>query len=535
MKKTWLCGCTALLLVALSLGLALHRQSVLGDDLKGPLGASAWKITLAIHGKARAETASLAMSLPTAFRRQHIYDERFPRQTSLNRTKWGGPAESRELRWRRGIADGAGPADSGELDLLYTFRCVQGMHEPTPLMKKNTRELDRAPAAGECLKPTAQIECLNAHISQAAQALVEEGMAPLDQARSLFHHVHRLGKDPTLTSQGALACLQSGRGNAAGKSRLLVALCRNRNIPARLVAGLVLIGTQEQHIHYWAEAWLNDHWLPLDPTYGRFGPREAFGNYLVLHVGDQDWLRAKHVTWTSGVSVEQLRNTGSNEDEQPSALKEFWEKASLYSLGPAEQTMLRFLLLLPLATVIVCLFRVVVGLRTYGTFGTALLGLAFLDLRTLPWGIGIFVTVVLVGWGVRRLMEHYHLLLVPRTAFLLTSIILVLIVGTVVLSWQGVFITHYVSLFPLIILTHMVERFWTLEAEDGTAAAFKTLLATVVVTVTISLALTGHFLITMMFRFPELLGVALAAQMMLGRYTGYRLTELYRFRDLVVE
>ena len=36
--------------------------------------------------------------------------------------------------------------------------------------------------------------------------------------------------------------------------------------------------------------------------------------------------------------------------------------------------------------------------------------------------------------------------------------------------------TRYISLFPMVILTGMVERFWTLETEDGTASSFRTLL-----------------------------------------------------------
>jgi len=47
-----------------------------------------------------------------------------------------------------------------------------------------------------------------------------------------------------------------------------------------------------------------------------------------------------------------------------------------------------------------------------------------------------------------------------------------------------------VSLFPLVILTHLVERFWTVEAEDSTAASFKTLLGRSSVTIVISLALS---------------------------------------------
>ena len=36
-----------------------------------------------------------------------------------------------------------------------------------------------------------------------------------------------------------------------------------------------------------------------------------------------------------------------------------------------------------------------------------------------------------------------------------------------------------------------------------------------------------------MFRYPETLGLVLAAELFIGRYTGYRLTELYRFKELL--
>jgi len=39
--------------------------------------------------------------------------------------------------------------------------------------------------------------------------------------------------------------------------------------------------------------------------------------------------------------------------------------------------------------------------------------------------------------------------------------------------------------------------------------------------------LLGH----LVFVFPELLLIVLAANLLLGRYTGYRLTELWRFRS----
>jgi hypothetical protein len=34
-------------------------------------------------------------------------------------------------------------------------------------------------------------------------------------------------------------------------------------------------------------------------------------------------------------------------------------------------------------------------------------------------------------------------------------------------------------------------------------------------------------------RYPETLGAIMAVQLLIGRYTGYRLSELFRFRDFL--
>jgi uncharacterized protein with transglutaminase domain len=90
-----------------------------------------------------------------------------------------------------------------------------------------------------------------------------------------------------------------------------------------------------------------------------------------------------------------------------------------------------------------------------------------------------------------------------------------------------------VALFPIVILVGMIERFWTLETEDGTTSSFRTLLATMFIAVTISLILSLHAVLAQMFRFPETIGLVMAVQLLIGRYTGYRLTELFRFRDFL--
>jgi hypothetical protein len=207
-------------------------------------------------------------------------------------------------------------------------------------------------------------------------------------------------------------------------------------------------------------------------------------------------------------------------------------RPKLFALPPAERRLVEILLLLPIAALIICVFRNVIGLRSFGTFAPALIGLAFHDLHSLP-GIFVFVTILLIGWLMRRVLDHYHLLQVPRVATMLTLIMMVLISAVVCANVYGASTTRYISLFPMIILCGMVERFWTLETEDSTSASFRTLFQTMLISTVIALVLSSTELVQHMLRFPETLGLIMAAQLLIGRYTGYRLMELLRFRDFL--
>jgi hypothetical protein len=527
MTKTGLSVVTAVALSAVSLGTALGRWYVLGNR---HFGGSVWKVTLAATGELNGGSVSLTMSLPPDFRHQHILDERFHSRELVSRPS-RAKAGRREVVWHPARLGGAGP-----FRLTTSFRCLM-VRRPTAAMARMTHDLDAEPGEGVALKPGPRIESDDKKIQGLARDLVSEheAQAPVDQVQALFNHVSDMQNEPALAPLSARECLRNGGGDSGGKSRLLVALCRNRGIPTRLLAGLILAGDRETGPHFWAEAWVNGHWLPLCPTYHHFGPRKFPTNYLVLHVGDDDFLRIRGGQVQYGFVTHDLHDEADQGDEPPSLGKAFWHQFSLQGLKPAEQTVVKFLLLLPLGALIVTIFRTVIGVSTFGTFSPALLGLAFLDLKALPLGLGIFVLTVFVGWAMRHLLERFHLLLVSRVSALLTLVVLFLIVVIVAASRSGVMVTQYIALFPLVILTHLVERFWTVEAEDGTGASFKTLLGTLAVAVTVSLALAPYAVTAWMFHFPETLGLVLAAQFLLGRYTGYRLSELYRFGDLVPE
>src|SRR5205085_4740234 len=116
---------------------------------------------------------------------------------------------------------------------------------------------------------------------------------------------------------------------------------------------------QELGAHQWAEAWVNGHWLPMCPTYHHFGPVKFPRNYLVLHLGEEDLLRARGGQAQYGFVVQDLHDSaGLGEDDHPSLVKKFWQRVSLYNLRPAEQHLVKFLLLLPLGALIVGFFRI---------------------------------------------------------------------------------------------------------------------------------------------------------------------------------
>jgi hypothetical protein len=520
-------------LVTISIGLAAGRHYVLGPDFDGSGAGGIWHVTLVATGELAPQENAVTVGLVPDFRNQHVLDERFAsRDLQAPRAR-----RDKDPRPRADETFRRNPGGKQSFRLEYSFHVRKGLREPTPAMAELTAEMDGAPSGSATLQASQRIESTSADVRDRAESLVREAFddGKSDDAAIVFGMYNFVSKIPTEPARtvpvSARACLRDRLGDSGGKARLLVALCRSRGIPARLISGVVRAEGQDQSLHYWAEAWVNQQWLPMCPTRHHFGTNLT--GYLVMHIGDDEIVHCKTPPEIGLIVHAPPRR--ENPVAEDSALHRFWQYLSLTGLSRVERKLVQFLLLLPLAALIVSFVRTVIGVPTFGTFSPALLGLAFLNLNQLHWGLCIFVFVVLVGWGMRHSLERFHLLQVPRTSALLTLIVILLIAIVVAASHAHTAATHYISLFPLVILTHLVERFWTVEAEDGTVSSFKTLIGTMVVAATVSLSLAPDSVSQWMFRYPETLGIVLASQFALGRYTGYRLTELYRFGDLLEE
>jgi hypothetical protein len=87
----------------------------------------------------------------------------------------------------------------------------------------------------------------------------------------------------------------------------------------------------------------------------------------------------------------------------------------------------------------------------------------------------------------------------------------------------------------MVILAMTIERMSLVWEELGPMEALQQGFGSLLVAVLGYLTMSSKFLGHLVFVFPELLLVVLAATLLLGRYTGYRLTELWRFRAALRE
>lgn len=204
---------------------------------------------------------------------------------------------------------------------------------------------------------------------------------------------------------------------------------------------------------------------------------------------------------------------------------------SLFGLPIQTQSVYRSVLVIPVGLLLLVILRNVVGLKTFGTFMPVLIALAFRQ-TGLVWGIAFFSVVVAIGLSIRFYLERLKLLLVPRLAAVVIVVVLTLAALAVLSHKLGFETGLSIGLFPIIILAMTIERMSIVWEERGPLESLQQALGSLVVGALCFALMTLAVVEHLVFVFPELLLVLLALILLLGRYSGYRLTELRRFREL---
>lgn len=203
---------------------------------------------------------------------------------------------------------------------------------------------------------------------------------------------------------------------------------------------------------------------------------------------------------------------------------------SLFSLPISDQNAYRHMLLVPFGALVVVLLRVFVGLRTSGTFMPILIALAFME-TTLLTGLIMFILIVGIGLVIRSYLSSLNLLLVARISAVVIVVIIIMSFMSIFSFKLGIQEAMTITFFPMIILAWTIERMSILWEEEGPKEVFIQGGGSLLVAVFAYLAMSNAFIGHITFNFPELLLVVLAAIILMGRYSGYRLSELIRFKS----
>ncbi len=511
-KKVYFLSAALVLITGLFLFL---RLSYGGQNIRQEFDRRLWRVQAGLTVQGKGTHAKVRLTLPKENERQTIYNENFDNASMSFSVRELPATKSRIGIWQSEILDGTKA-------LKYTFSAQLKSLTftlPPDLQLPAYGKENFPPEFRVWLDPSEFIQSKDKNIRRHLKRILGRKKNVSAVMRLLYDFVRGQFKYRTeKKSKDAREALKELTANCGGQARVMAALSRAAGIPSRLVGGLILQPGVKQITHVWVENYIGGQWIPFDTVNDYYAAIPK--HYLELYHGDLALIRH------SGLA--KIDYYFDINDETIPPVDQPW---SLYVIPAHFHNMTKTLLLIPIGALLVALFRLIIGIPTFGTFGPILLAIAFQDVSLGP-GL-LFVTIVLlINWLVRRLLDSLKILIIPKLAILVTMVVIVLLSIMMVSVYLDQKKMLYVSVFPIIIMTWMTERFSVLQIEDGTVAAFKSSLGTMLVAVAAYYVMEMRVLRSALFAFPELLFLNIAFLLLLGRYTGIRLTELWRFRDL---
>lgn len=377
------------------------------------------------------------------------------------------------------------------------------------------------------LEPERAIQVDSPAIAEQLVKLGADHGALVERLTRIYRFTSGLPQRPFKGMTDALTALRLGEASCNGKSRLLVALARRAGIPARLVGGLVMREGVTRTTHQWAEAYVGGHWVPLDATNHHFAELPA--HYLTLYYGDEALFthtKDRNVHYAYHIETQLVPSKHAKLALGSLNVWAMFERLHL------PMSLLRTLLMLPLGALVVVLCRNVIGMPTFGTFLPALVAAAMAETGVL-WGfVGLVSVLAVVSIG-RAALHKLRLLHSPTLAILLTLVAASMIGTSMLAERLGLPALTRISAFPIAVLAITAERFYLAIVEQGPLSALKHLLGTLVVIAACFVVMSSLALQIIIIGFPEVLLLAVAVNLYLGRWVGMRLLEHRRFRLLV--
>lgn len=375
--------------------------------------------------------------------------------------------------------------------------------------------------------PAPQKPYLDEQMSATAQKLLKSAKKmPGNEVQQIINLLNQTTPDANVL---AFLPIKKSAKDIAQAAQNLLAL---KNIPTRLSRGIKLVENRKSFsADLMLEAYTDGKWKTYNISDAAIGLPDNFilfqrgGESLIDVEGGED----------SVVKFSVIKSVSSSINLAGQRAKLAHQKAlfdySIYNLPIMQQNTLKWLMIFPLGILIIVLMRNVIGIQTMGTFTPMLLSMSLVKTGFVP-GLVCFGLIVSIGLLLRALLSKLNLLLVPRISSVVIFVILIMQAFTILGYKLHFDIASSAAFFPIIIMAWIIERASITWEEDGPANAGKEVFNSLLVAIITYFIISSETIRHIMFAFNELNLVILFMVMLLGTYTGYRLTELKRFSPI---
>jgi hypothetical protein len=492
----------AAVLTAISLSLFVYKARVLDYPLRPAEQRRVWNIEAAVSFDPGPAAVKATLRIPTLTPGFSVLDENFISRGFGVSTRVG--AAGREAQWA--VRQAAGPQTVYYRALIY--------QDPQRIVEDTTPPF---PARPELDEPSQiAMEGLIADVRRQSADVASF-------TAELLRRINQGENDPYVS------VFIDQRATAAERAELATTFLAGAQIPARVAHGISL-GDKSGTVR--PEVLLEVHdgveWLYFNPLTLEQGLPPNFliwwrGNEGIADIEGGSRLEVALAVQPNLFDAMLIAERRAERVGSHSA------DFSLSTLPIATQSVYAVLLMVPIGALVIVLLRNFIGVKTFGTFMPVLVALAFRETQLL-WGLMLFAVIVSLGLLIRFYLEKLRLLLVPRLTCVLTVVVL-LMAGISVLSQKlDLQPALSIALFPMVIISMTIERMSIVWEERGASEAIQEGVGSLLVAALAYVVMDIGWIEHLVFVFPELLLLVIVATLLTGRYTGYRLLELRRFR-----
>jgi hypothetical protein len=327
--------------------------------------------------------------------------------------------------------------------------------------------------------------------------------------------------------------LLAGDTSTPNKARITELLLSIAHVPMEKVHTIRLVADQPQTPELWLRSFNGKDWLYFNPDTGAQGLPE---DRLLWWIGDENLITVeggKKATVNFSLNNSEMnairlaKLTDENSDAD-------FLSYSLYGLPLQTQQTFMIMVMIPIGVLVILILRNLIGLQTLGTFTPVLIALAFRETQ-LGFGIVLFTLITALGLSLRSYLEHLKLQMLPRLSVVLTFVVVLIAAISLFSHKLGLERGLSVALFPMVILTMTIERLSITWEERGASHAMKVAIGTLFAASLAHLIMSVPELTYFVFTFPAVLLILVGFMLAMGRYRGYRLTELMRFKAFIKE